>query len=1174
MRTTGSRLLLVALVVVAVGLPLLLLLRPGGERPDAAESTGRAAAAPGPAQAPDLDQPPAPELGGVAEPVPGPVSAREELPVSAETEVGPPATQLLHGRVRWPEGTPSDERAVVLATSEERRLPDLYGGRSALAERARTTGDLESEPRLLGVAATDEQGRFELALASGTAEAHLAVAGRYVFSRATTRVTVGRKDDVLLAPELGGWIVGRVEGPEESVVADLPVELGPDLSGGFRPMEMAGSVSSRRARTDSQGRFEFGGVPAALSQILSVRHPNLATKFEGGIALAPGERRVVLTECTAGAILRGRVLDERGEPVEDADVGAHLRGLLGEAGDALREAETNGDGDFLLLGVAPGALTVKASKRGYLDAVLRLDQPVGEGKALAGLELVLSSGESIAGTVLLPGGGPAAGATVRARPDPLRPRGPGLMPTIGAHGGRAETDEAGHFEIGGLSDVPYVVTARLDPEPTLVSGPTPLPEPGPAEQGTSASAQATDVIPGEGEVLLQLEFLALVAGRVTDLEGAPVTEFAVTATRIGSGVMFNLGAERITHGVENEEGMFQLAGLRPAAYDLTVSAPGFGPSEPLEVAVPREDGAEPIEITLAPSAAVAGVVVDTEGVSVSGAKVTVQLDLAALISSMEDNGPASVYTDAEGRFALEDVGPGSVSFAAELEGFAPSEAATVELASGERVEDVVLRLRVGGVVAGEVLDDEGEPDPSRMVIVQSMPGFTRQHFSHTDADGRFRVEHVAPGSYQIVATGDIFGGDDVIGEGEQALEGFLNKMDIEFVEVVDGEETWVTLGAPPADPVHVSVVVTHDGQPVEGVMVVTVPGEREGGLDSFGMKFTDEQGGLELDLDGPGDWLFTVQGQVGMGQQNAVEFLEHVAASAEGQKIELALPTGRISGTVFGPDGAPISGARITLNIEGGNTFGSFLGGQYAEVVTEKDGTYDLPWLRAGTYTVSAGGALLGGMLGSQATHGRVLQSGIAVSAGSWVAGVDFRLEEPGRIEGVVRDAGGAPLEGATIFVRDEQGALMDRFSLFTSDAAGRFEYEGVAPGRYTVEARAKGLAGESPTVQVSAGGSAHAEVSLAAGTVLVVSVVDQADSDVRSQVSVTDEDGREHNGLMSMDAILSAFGEGYTSTEQRIGPLAPGRYLVRAVAADGRESVKPVFVDGQQERKVKLRLK
>jgi hypothetical protein len=42
----------------------------------------------------------------------------------------------------------------------------------------------------------------------------------------------------------------------------------------------------------------------------------------------------------------------------------------------------------------------------------------------------------------------------------------------------------------------------------------------------------------------------------------------------------------------------------------------------------------------------------------------------------------------------------------------------------------------------------------------------------------------------------------------------------------------------------------------------------------------------------------------------------------------------------------------------------------------------------------------------------------------------------------------------------------------------------------------------------------------------------------------------------------------------QRVGPLPPGSYEVRAIAEDGRSAQRPLELTGQPERKLKLRLK
>ena len=54
---------------------------------------------------------------------------------------------------------------------------------------------------------------------------------------------------------------------------------------------------------------------------------------------------------------------------------------------------------------------------------------------------------------------------------------------------------------------------------------------------------------------------------------------------------------------------------------------------------------------------------------------------------------------------------------------------------------------------------------------------------------------------------------------------------------------------------------------------------------------------------------------------------------------------------------------------------------------------------------------------------------------------------------------------------------------------------------------------------------------------------------------------------------ILERYTGGLGSAVQRVGPLPPGTYEVRAFSADGRSTKRSVKLDGRAERKVRLRL-
>jgi hypothetical protein len=98
-------------------------------------------------------------------------------------------------------------------------------------------------------------------------------------------------------------------------------------------------------------------------------------------------------------------------------------------------------------------------------------------------------------------------------------------------------------------------------------------------------------------------------------------------------------------------------------------------------------------------------------------------------------------------------------------------------------------------------------------------------------------------------------------------------------------------------------------------------------------------------------------------------------------------------------------------------------------------------------------------------------------------------------------------------------------------------------------------------------------KVTLTGATILVVRVLDADAKPMQASVSVTDESGHEVATMMSLAEIterFSAEGGLFSGDETRIGPLAPGKYKVRATRADGKSVDKTVKLDGKAEEKVK----
>lgn len=1097
------------------------------------------------------------------EPRPADVAERAEVPGESES-AGPgfdeSEAQWIRGRVELPPDTPADEQLFVLCVDRRSGPGRLYGA-GALADSV-----WDSEVRrqgLLASASVESDGRFRIAVPASLEKAHLALSGRYLYSTTSTECALPAENRlVVLSGTLGAWITGTVSATTASPeLRGKRATLGPDIGGPLDPSRIERFEFEARTSIGEDNTFEFRGVNPVLAHRLLIQHDTLATHLQAGLQPRPGEHLRLDILMRAGARLAGRVVDEAGSGVSEVEVGARPPGPIWAAIGNLRETRTDARGEFVLEHVYLGKVVVNAERRGFLSASLPLDGELVDGQEIAGLELVLEAGERLSGTVRFPGGAPAAGADLDVSADlsMLAAGMPGGGFGAGA-GGTAETEADGTFLVSGLGKGPFQVTARLEEEE--------------GERAGTWSATAKGVLGGTSELALELEQLATVSGRVTDLAGDPIPRFHVAATLQGSGGILGIGAEELQRSIdESEDGTFVLDGLlRSGSWEFEVTAPGFASSTMSDVEIPSTAPDAELLFVLEPAAGVSGTVLDSFGNPIGGASVSREITLAEGIAA-QGREQESVASNPKGQFLLTGLDPGAHAIVATKEGFAESAAAPVELVSGEVTLNIVLQLRVGGLLTGEVLDDEGKPAVGRMIIVRANENPLKQRFLPSDSSGEFRVEHLAPGGYQVIAMANFMTGEVDLGDG--GLNEILGDLKMEMVEIVDGEETHVVLGKPPEDPVTLVGRVVHSGEPVPNVMVSLVP-EGGGGMGDMKITNADQTGTFTMELAKRGAYLVTVQDVFSPGMQNSVEFREKIPAEGERHELTLELPHGRISGRILGPDGEPAVGCRVTLGVDGGMPLGSFLGGNYADLTTDAQGNYEIPYLRPGTYTVSAGGALLGGMLGDGSAMGRVVRSGLRVSEGEWLDGVDFRLDEPGELIGHVFSLEGSPVSGAAVFVRDEAGRLMERFSMATTDSSGTFTYPGLAPGDYTFTAAlGDEVSSVSEPIHVPEGGRGEARVTLEAGTTLEIRVVDKTGADVRARISVLDPDGREMSGMISLPSIMEAFSDGFASDAQKVGPLPPGKYRVTAILDDGRESYKRVNLSGSRDtRKVVLRVK
>lgn len=472
------------------------------------------------------------------------------------------------------------------------------------------------------------------------------------------------------------------------------------------------SSSGGHVRSNAEGLFRLRSPEKA---------PRLALAAEGYLERRvgiPARRAAEPLELalTAALELAGRVVDPGGQPLpgvrlelepeplgwstgewvpqdQETSEGGHPQWTprrLSPSAD--RKARTHRDGGFRFAPVAPDvAYRLKIEHVGFAP-LERMIGPLRRGDDPRPLDIVLSPGLRLTGTVVDPDGRAVRGAGVALRPGD----------------GATEVDATGRFVIRDLAPgmVHLAVTAQG-------FAPTGLP--------------AIELRPGQpaldlGELVLEPE--STLPGRVVDPDGRPVAGARVWARRSGG-----VALAASEHEVESDaEGRFEILGLDAGArLHLRVRHPDF---QEVKLHGRLGAGGRPLELTLHPGIRVHGRVLRSDGSPVAEAKVT------AGPSAERLGGVGEVATDADGRFELTPQAPGKIVLRA-IARQGRSRPRELTLNPGDTPPEVVLELDASAVVGGRIVGPEGRGVAGARVVGGGM------HATHSDADGHFRLAGLA-----------------------------------------------------------------------------------------------------------------------------------------------------------------------------------------------------------------------------------------------------------------------------------------------------------------------------------------------------------------------------------------------------------------------------------------------
>ncbi|MFL5357846.1 carboxypeptidase regulatory-like domain-containing protein [Archangium sp.] len=240
-------------------------------------------------------------------------------------------------------------------------------------------------------------------------------------------------------------------------------------------------------------------------------------------------------------------------------------------------------------------------------------------------------------------------------------------------------------------------------------------------------------------------------GLVVDESGAAVTGALVSVSSAASAWPRRYGDELGYERVTDAEGRFSVEDLAPGKYDVTARLMGLAPGQLRDVEAGRTD----LLLRLSQGTRLVGTVRDgATGKPVPSFSLGVDTRRGPL---QRESFVQLSFIDAQGRYSVSGVPPGSYLVQVAAHGYAPAEA-TVEVPEGSGPVTADFSLERGARMTGRVVEDGTElPLERARITVEGLGAegaLSVRYDALTDAQGNFTLDGLPSGEVSLFVSAD------------------------------------------------------------------------------------------------------------------------------------------------------------------------------------------------------------------------------------------------------------------------------------------------------------------------------------------------------------------------------------------------------------------------------------